>query len=163
MMPLASLSHDPHSIINGMIIFLGQDNRSKVQHDFLSDMIPLAPTSASCDANSIVNGTIALPKSTWSKGSATLFFFCHGTPMAPVSALHNADSFINSTFAFLRSRYSKWSATWYFWSCDGIGVTWCQWCHMTPLHSLGQRQSNWDATWLFWSCDAFNKSSTWST
>ena len=73
MMPLVLVSHDAtgisvsetfaHCIINGTIIFLGQDDRCEVQYDFLSHMIPLALTSASCDASSIVSGPTALLRS----------------------------------------------------------------------------------------------------
>ena len=35
-----SVSHDAYSIINGTIIFLGQDDRSELQHDILGHMIP---------------------------------------------------------------------------------------------------------------------------
>ena len=43
MMPLASMSvlYDAYSIINGTIIFLGEDDRSEVQHDFPGHMMPL--------------------------------------------------------------------------------------------------------------------------
>ena len=64
-MALASLSvsHDVYSIINGTIIFLGQDDRSEVQHDFLGHMMPPVLASASCDAKSIVYATTALLRS----------------------------------------------------------------------------------------------------
>ena len=63
MMPLVLVLHGAYSIINGTIIFLGQDDRSEVQHDFLGHMMPLALASVSCDANSIVNGTITVLRS----------------------------------------------------------------------------------------------------
>ena len=65
MMPLTSVSesHDVYNIINDTIIFLGQDHRSEVQHDFLGHMVPLALASAPYEANSIVNDTMALLRS----------------------------------------------------------------------------------------------------
>ena len=74
---LVSVLHDAYSIINGTITPLGQDDISEVQHELLSHMMQLALASASCAANSIVNGTSSLPKSRWSKWSATwLFWSC---------------------------------------------------------------------------------------
>ena len=65
-MPLMLVSLDAIGInvsVNGTIIFLGQDDRNEVQYDFLCHMVPMAMASVSCDANSLVNATIALPRS----------------------------------------------------------------------------------------------------
>ena len=58
MMPFASVSPNVYSIINGTIIFLDQDDRSDMQHDFLGHMMLLAPASAAHDIDSIVNSII---------------------------------------------------------------------------------------------------------
>ena len=39
------------SVIKGTIWFLGQDDQKEMQHDFFGQVMPLAPASASCDAN----------------------------------------------------------------------------------------------------------------
>ena len=121
LMPLASVSvsHDAYNI-NGTIIFLGQDDRSEVQHDYLGHMMPLAQASASCDANSIINGTIALLRSRWSKWSATWLSY---HVMSLVTASHDADGFVSSTIIILMSRWSKWGRKWLFWSCNVISAS----------------------------------------
>ena len=56
---LASVSHDPNSVITGTVQFLGQDDQKEVQHDSFGHVMPVAPALASCAANGIINGTIA--------------------------------------------------------------------------------------------------------
>ena len=97
MIPLVLVSHDAYSIINDIIIFLGQDDRSKVSHDFLGHTLALALVSASYDANSIVKATIALLRSRLSKWSTT-WHFGHVTPLALAS--HDADDTVNSIITF---------------------------------------------------------------
>ena len=60
---IISVSHDATSLINCNIIFISQDDKSVVQHDFLGPMMPLALASASCGTKSIINGTIAFLRS----------------------------------------------------------------------------------------------------
>ena len=76
MMPVASVSvsHNAYSIINGTIIFLGQDDRSEVQCEFFGHMMPLTPSSASCDADRIVNGTTAFLGLRWLRWGVTWLF-----------------------------------------------------------------------------------------
>ena len=81
--------------------FLGQGDRSEVQHDFLVHMMPLGLASASCDAKSIDNDNTALLRSRWSKWSATWLFGY----VTPASTLHHADSIVNSNITFLMSTW----------------------------------------------------------
>ena len=153
MMSLASvsLSHNPYSIINGIIIFLGQDDMSEEQHDLFGHMMSLELASASCDANSIVNGIIALLRSRLSKWSATWLFWSCDT-IGTSTASHDTDGIVNSTITFLVSRCSKWGAKWLFWSCYAIGtsVTWCWWHQCIPYAKMTEMRCN--MTYLVMSC-----------
>ena len=106
MIPLASVLvlHDACRIINGTIIFLGHDDRSEVQHDFLGHMMPLALASASCDANTIYVWHHCIPYIKMIKMKCKHNFFGHVTPLAPASAPQNSDVIVNSTITFLTSR-----------------------------------------------------------
>ena len=48
-----------------------QENENEVQHDIFGYVTPLESFLASCDADSVVNGTIAFCRSRQLKGSAT--------------------------------------------------------------------------------------------
>ena len=110
MMPFVLVSHNAYNIINETIIFLGQDDRAEMPHDFLGHMMPLALALSltACVANNIVNDTIAVLSSRWSEWSATWLFWSCDTIRRSTS--HDADGIINSTIRFLKSRWSKWGA-----------------------------------------------------
>ena len=133
---------------------LGQDDRSEVQHDFLGCMIPLTLVSASCDANSIVNGTIPLLTSRY-QNEVQHDFLGHMTLVAPALASHDADGIVNSAITFFVSRCSEWGATWLFQLSHAIdtdvGITWCcQYSHCHQYISLAN-MIKWDLSWLLWS------------
>ena len=130
--------------------YLGQDARSEMQPNFLGHMMSNAMPSASCDANIIVNTTIALLRSRWLNCSAT--WLCHVTSLAPGS--HDTDGTVNSSMAFLVSRWSRWGATYLFShvvplmpesvSFDANGI-------IAFLRSTWQQ---WGPTWPFLPCHA---------
>ena len=60
---LVLASNDAHSIINGTIALLIQDNQIEAQHEFLVMWTPQAMASVSCDANGNFNGTVAFLRS----------------------------------------------------------------------------------------------------
>ena len=71
----------------------------------------LTPMLMLCNANSVVNSTIAFLRSRQLKRGATRLFG-HMIPLVLSLVLHDTNSIINGTIAFLGSRWSKWGATW---------------------------------------------------
>ena len=118
-------------------------------------MTPLAQALVSCDADSVVNGTIAFLRSRQFEWGAT--WLCGNfMPFALASVSCAANSIINGTTAILSLRQLAVQL-----KCNmNFLVMWCHlcWhqCHMkpmvssmTPLHSLDQWLSKWGATWPF--------------
>ena len=106
MIPLASVSvlHDVYNITNGTITFLGQNDRSDVQHDFLGNICHLH-----CHQHNVMQTALFMvPLHSLgqdAQNGVQYDFFGHMTPLAPAS--QNANSIITDTIAFLRSRGLK--------------------------------------------------------
>ena len=130
------------------------DDWKQVQHDFFGHVIPCVPSSASYDANDIINGTTAFLTSTWFKWNATWpFWSCDAISTALASDDFN--SVINGIITFLRSRWSKWGAT-YFWSYVAITTDisnatrhWCQHQYW-HWHTKSYNTSKLSSTWCHW-------------
>ena len=118
-----------------------------MQHDFLGHMMPFALESAPCDANSIVNGTIALLSQGDQNEVNMTFWSCDTIGTSQHHMMLMALSIVALHFLCLDDQ-SEVQMT--FWSCNAIGasvsVTWCQWhycilqvmmikirCHSMPL------------------------------
>ena len=169
-MPLVPVSASLDA--NGIIAFLGQDDRNEVHHHFPCHVMQLTLVLASHDAISILNVIIIFLRSRQSKLDITWFFWsrnttatgigiichwcwCHKMPIRSVLASHDANSIINDIIVFLRERQLKLYAIYVY-------------GHVTPLASathntndiisgtttfLKSRQLKWDEKWLSWSCD----------
>ena len=89
----------------------------------------LASASVSCDADNIINHTIAFLSSKCSKWGAARLLSCY-RPLASASATNDADGTVNGTTKFLRSRQLKWGHV-------KVTALW-----IAPLISLGQNDQN---------------------
>ena len=142
---------DANSVINGT-----NDNPNGVQQVFFGHVMSLALALALCDADSIINVTIAFLRS-WQLKWGTTWLLGHVIPLAPVLSM--ATSLYlgqGNQIEMEHDFFDQWClwyqhymmpmaslvASWHslgqddqndFWSGDtngdSTGITWCQWCH----------------------------------
>ena len=128
-----SVSHYAYCIISSTIIFLGQDDRSKLQHDFLIHICHWHWHQHQVMQTALLMAPLhSLGQMIKMKCNKT---FGHVTLLPPAS--HDTDGIINSTITLLISEQSKWGPKCLFQlcmaTCASFNVTWCQWDECIPL------------------------------
>ena len=84
---------------------LGEDDQNEIQHDFFGHLMPLALALTSCDADSIINGTIAF-LSLRQLNLDTTWFFDNVIPL--VLASHNTSGIVIGTWYWCKHWYCHW-------------------------------------------------------
>ena len=107
---------------------LGQDNSNELQQDYFGHATPLAPVSASCDANGIVNGHNYIPKvKTIEMRSNITFWSCDATGIDLMwGQWHCQWQHCIPSIMTIKMRSNM-----IFWLCNATGIAWhkwhCQW------------------------------------
>ena len=142
---LVSVSHDANMVINGTIPSV----RSKwsnwdAKWLFFGHVMPVAPTSVSCNDNSIT----AFVQSK-NQNEVQQDIFGHMVHLVLALELCDVDGFLNGTTAFVGTGWSNGDATWLF-------DQWCHW-HCSWQHMIPMEQDNWNevehnflAIWCHW-------------
>ena len=144
MMPVLA-SHNTDASSTAPLHLFFQHDWNEVQHNIFSNLTLLALASASCDANSIVNSTIAFIRPTWLKQCITKHFW-HVMPLVLVSC-HIMPKVSSMGLLHLLGQDDIYNAK------HDLLVMWHHWCWhwhhmiltiipMAPLHSLGQDDWN---------------------